>query len=476
MVGSLMLNPKFRMRREHKRVLLYTASDVYTYVDKFLFIHPAWAVLLALFDGSKTYDEVVELFQKLTEVESLVVAEAVIGRILQELSQRFGEPIVVESSATVKSKSKIYDPFDFIIKLEEVDLRSQGRRLKAPLSINYIVTYQCFRRCIYCFAELDQAPKMELLSLNRVKEIIDEAKSLEIHNITFSGGDPFAREDFLQILEYVIKSEIATFVSTKAYLSPRICERLRSLGLQKIQISLDSCNERVANFLTQSPKFFSQIVQSMKNLQREQIEIIVKAVLTPYNILGIPEFLRFLHDLGIKQVHLEPYGRSVFRHSDSLFIRKEDYAWLQDEVRQFHATHPNMNISLSAINDYANMPVEEKLKAFSTRAGCGAGSSALTILPDGKILFCEQLPTRSEFIAGDLRTQSIIEVWNSQAMQELLFPPRERFKGKSCYTCPDFVACHMLLGRCIRDAYNVYRDAYAPDPKCPRAGKAVRLV
>lgn len=463
----LVLQPKFRLRNEETRVLLYGVSESDSSIEMFLFIHHAWALLLTFFDGARTGREAVDLFQQVSEVDSRPEAVDRIRQILGALEEKFGEPLVVDSS-TVPARKAVYDPFEFIVPHESIDLGRDGRRLRTPLSINYIVTDNCFRRCIYCFAEL-LTPKRKHLPLTRVKEIFDEAKSIEVCNITFSGGDPFARRDFLTILEYVLGLGFEVFVSTKAYLSPRTCARLAAMGLNWLQLSVDAAQDDMANYMTQSPRFFPQFNETLQNLKEMGILVFTKSVITPYNMTGVPNLLEFLYRNGVRRANLSAYGRSAFRHSDSFFLRPRDHTWLREQVDRVKSAHDDFEVSLSDLDDGTSLSREERKRRFGERAGCSAGASALTVLPDGKILSCEQMPTSDEFIAGDLSRQSIREVWNSEPMREILMPPRERFIGTPCFACGDFESCHMLLGRCFRDAYNLFENAYAPDPKCPKA-------
>ncbi|MBN1487479.1 MAG: radical SAM protein, partial [Anaerolineae bacterium] len=71
--------------------------------------------------------------------------------------------------------------------------------------------------------------------------------------------------------------------------------------------------------------------------------------------------------------------------------------------------------------------------APSSSSGCSAGISFATIDPMGRMRPCNHVP----LIAGDLRVQSVEEVWHSPVM--------ESWRGlvpDSCTTCPAFSVCH----------------------------------
>lgn len=97
------------------------------------------------------------------------------------------------------------------------------------------------------------------------------------------------------------------------------------------------------------------------------------------------------------------------------------------------------------------------------------------ILPDGKVVPCEQLPSSSEFVVGDLNSQTIQEVWNSSALKRLIYPSKEMFMGVECGNCAEFERCVLRLGRCIRETFKAYGNVYSVDPNCPKASPPVRL-
>lgn len=467
-----------RLRPEKKRILLYKLNKPNFSVEEHGFLHPTAAIFLTLIDGKKTIEEVSKQLLFITGMPSLEKVEVFITNTLRNLSDVFGEEIFIQADRQNEHLIKRYDPFKFIIKKNEIDL--SGHRLDTPLDINFIITQDCNRNCIYCYAEKDKAPDFNLIPFSRTIEIIDEAKNIGVCDITFSGGEPFLRKDFVEILGHTISSGIIPFVSTKQYLSKDTCKRLKDVGLDFIQVSIDSANENIANFLTGSKNFYNQAIETTKNLKETGLFVRIKAVVTPYNIFDIPNLINIASRLRVERIQLTQYGRSAFRHRDNLFLDTDEIKWLKETIDILKSKNPRLVIQdkLEINNDMAkqNLDKEEILRIYEKRAVCSIGRTAITILPDGKVLACEQLPTEDKFIVGDLMKQSIIDVWNSERLWNLVVPPKDLFEGQACFTCEQFDDCHNQKGRCIRDAVNVYGNFYAPDPKCPYAPPSLRLT
>ncbi len=469
---ALILNPKYRMRNEKDKILMYS-TDFWGLMEKQQFIHPLYAILLALFDGEKEFEEVEREFCYITNSSPFEEGKRVVEYMLNVLKSQYGDDLLVESSSLNSKEVRTYDPDDFIINRKDLDF--SNFRLSAPLDLNYNVTFRCNRKCIYCYAENEFAPKMEELSLNRLKEILDEAEKLKVNGIIFAGGEPFLRKDFLEILEYTIQNGISYCISTKAHLNKEVCKRLKEIGVEKIQVSIDSIEKEEANFLTGSNDFYSEILDTVKNLANEGLKIRIKSVVTRYNIKGIPSLITFFAKWGISNFQAVAYGRSIYRHDDSLFASLEELEELKVKLNEIKEVY-KLNILYGGYSeDSKGNDVEEKEKKFKDRAICSAGRSSLNILPDGRVNLCEQIPSKEEFIIGDLKNQSLLEIWNSKKLLSHLKPKRKNFKNTVCFDCKEFEECNWLKGRCFRNAYHVFGSIFAPDPRCPKANVDIRF-
>ena len=93
-----------------------------------------------------------------------------------------------------------------------------------PVSLVHFVTNRCNARCSFCFIDFDNPNTFKgELSLN---EIDDLTKNLgkSLLNVNFTGGEPFARKDMLDIAKLYIKNSTiqSIYITTNASLPDRI--------------------------------------------------------------------------------------------------------------------------------------------------------------------------------------------------------------------------------------------------------------
>ena len=98
----------------------------------------------------------------------------------------------------------------------------------------------------------------------------------------------------------------------------------------------------------------------------------------------------------------------------------------------------------------------------------------MIILPDGNLLGCEQIPQKPEYFLGNIAKDSLYNIWNSKSFKKKAYDiPMEKYKGTTCYNCPEFRECHSALGKgyCMIESYKLFGTIYAPDVNCPYIDK-----
>ncbi len=467
----LILRPHLRLRKEPYGVILFSDDPFEAEGWHLTTIPPAVALVMSTFDGYKEVDEINRFVAYIFKTP-LKQAERFVERILKELHFCF-----TTYNASLRDLYPAYDPKEFAYR--SVSLTSgEKARPTAPLSLVYVVTESCNRRCQYCYA--DASPdkntvlKDRYLSLDRLQELFEEAGRLGVATVVFSGGEPFLRSDIVDIIGFVIQNGIFPWVSTKAGLSPSIVRKLSNAGLRRIQVSIDSLDPKIADRLTGSKGYFQEIIETIKLLMAQGIEVQTNTVVTSINIAQIPALIDYLVTLGIRDICLTPYARSLGRHKDELFTSYDDLKGLLTLTKQYE---DNKRVIVRYAGDLVLKMQKPREESFIQRLFCSAGRLGVVILPDGKVTICERLQSTPQAIVGDVTEQSLTEVWNSKPIQELAYPQKEKYEGTECYTCTEYEECTNSRGRCFVRSLLTHETIFGPDPLCPRAPlSASRLI
>ncbi len=138
-------------------------------------------------------------------------------------------------------------------------------------------------QCRYCYADAryckntDEAKGLEI---ELIDKILKDAKKLEIKHIEITGGDPFIRKDIYEILEETVKEGININISTKKLLSIQEIKQLKQTGLKSIQISIDTLDNCIAEYLTGIENFAERMIEVINKLISNGISVTVNTVVT----------------------------------------------------------------------------------------------------------------------------------------------------------------------------------------------------
>ena len=466
----LVLSPDLIMRKDINRVVIYPkeydgarkVSEDFTPIV----LHPNVAIIISLFNGKRTEGDVAKAWHYLVGA-SMQHSREIVSKIIQSYEELF-------VSLSNNNCYIPYNPKDFVIKAAEIDL--SGPRLNIPTSMLFIPTLRCSRRCIYCYAEIKRR-EASLLPLSRIHEIIQECKELKFGSVSLSGGEPFLHKDIFTILKWLRDAGFHPQIPTKHPLTKKQIYRLKDLGFDSFQLSIDSLNPDVLSCLTGTDSaYFLKITKMMKYVKDTGLKLSIVSVVTTYNINDMVDTVKGFAKMGnVFRIRLSACGRSIYRKTAALLPSYDEYQRLDEQINKLKGEFPGIQINLSYSKDPIFMTKEEKIGFYKSRPFCSAGRWAFVLLPNGKVTPCEELYYHPAFIIGDLEHQSILEMWNSEELHNLLYPDRRLFKNSPCGECEEFHECHAGKGRCWKRALIAYGEPNFPDPYCPRAPEGSRI-
>jgi len=477
---KLHLSPDVKLRPDGGRAILFSVNSSDADGDEvFRFLFPQQAIILSLFDGTKDIDDIKKLVsflfnlsdeQAAEQIEALISlpvnSNDVIGSLLQETTDANAHLI------------RTYDPGMFVVPADEIDMRDV--RCKKPIRTLILPTMRCATNCLYCYADTGGMHGRKEFGLDLFKRLLKELKECAIETVDFSGGDFFCRTDAFELLEATFHEGLYPTIPTKTPLTREIADRLVSMGLKTIQISIDAFTPELIDNLMQRNGYGRKILDSIDYLGESGLKVRTNTVLTPLNIHDVPALMTFLAERSfVFKINITCYGRSLYRHDDALFVGEDALPEFEDKLNSLKASFPEKRIFFSGANtDYYAGTQKERSELFRQRALCTANRRAVAVLPDGQVTVCEELYFHPGFIIGDLNKNSLMEIWNSPEALELAHPSQEKVPDGACKNCPDYRECHDNLGRCYREALKAYgyEKPHWPDPRCFRAPRGKPFV
>jgi len=172
------------------------------------------------------------------------------------------------------------------------------------------ITDSCNLCCHYCKSGTDS--EVNQLSNEQIKTIVDVLDKLEFRKLRFTGGEPLLNPDIVQIISYTNnKKNIRDIgLTTNGVLLDRYLDELVSVGLKRINISLDTLDEEKFVEISKSNKL-KQVLANIVAARDSGLIVKVNVVLMKgINDNEINDFLEFgrVNDVQFRFIELMPIG------------------------------------------------------------------------------------------------------------------------------------------------------------------------
>lgn len=170
---------------------------------------------------------------------------------------------------------------------------------RLPLKGSLDLTYRCNNNCRHCWLRIpEESPeKKGELTLNEIKEIVDEARKMGCREWFISGGEPMLRPDFEEIFDYITAKSISYTLNTNGTLiTPRIARLLKRKGSK--MIVLYGAAAEVHDHITRNPGSFEAALKGMTYLRKAKAEFIVQLIPMRDNFHQFQDMIRLAESLS----------------------------------------------------------------------------------------------------------------------------------------------------------------------------------
>ncbi|MFA5060730.1 MAG: radical SAM protein [Candidatus Pacearchaeota archaeon] len=321
----------------------------------------------------------------------------------------------------------------------------------------------CNLNCLHCRAS--GFDKKSILPFDTIELILLNAKKVGVKTITFSGGEPFTRDDIFDLINLVKnKGFILRIQSNILLLNEQKIKKLKELGVDYIGTGIDGL-EKNHNKLRNKKGAFKKVIENIKILKKYGMKIHVEFTATKFNFEDFEDVMKLCERLGIYDVMTRavlPSGRG----------RDFDFSLTKDQYKKFLQKVISIKKGKINVKLYCQDPVslyldkerikklEDKYSLMNFIGGCSAGINMLYISPLGEVQPCSFL----DISFGNIKNNSLTEIINSKKRKDFLSKQVSRDFGTKCSSCN----IRFLCGGCRARALNFNKELWGDDPFCFR--------
>src|ERR1700732_5308587 len=315
------------------------------------------------------------------------------------------------------------------------DLHQKQAGKRAPMQVSIEVTRRCPLECQHCYNNLpmgDQEARSREMTTEEHFRMLDELVEMGCFWLLYTGGEIFARKDFLEIYTYAKKKGfLITLFTNGTLIGERTADYLRQWPPFAIEITLYGRTKETYEALTGIPGSYERCLRGIGLLRDRGLPLKLKTVPTTVNKHEVLAMRQFAEE----ELHLE------FKF-DSLINPRIDCSQSPLAVRLSPEEVVALDLHWPKIAAEHREAAKRDLEAGSvseqkdTVYSCGGGMDSFAIDPYGHMSIC----VLSHQETYDIRSGSVEDGW-----KQFLLRVRTRVRKtiSKCVSCRLHSLCSM---------------------------------
>lgn len=337
-------------------------------------------------------------------------------------------------------------------------MEKSGNKLTSPLWVGWKITPRCNIPCKHCWAQLHGKDN----DTKQMLSVVDKLKDAGVIHITLTGGEPFLRKDFFEILEYIKERNIHVEIFTNGwFLNDKVCKKIKSLldDDDYVQMSLDGAikDTHDAQRMTGS---FDRVISAMKNLKDNDIKFRINFTATHLNVDEISNGYILSSKYGANSFSVSPVYSSGRGESIAHLLELEKfYQEIEKccDISHNQETKFKPFIPIEFYNDInTNYSYNDE---FNPNIKLEEGDLFWSIDSVGNVYPSIDL-YRKDMCGGNIYIDEVIDIQKKIMKKSGNY---RNLKGLKCEQCNLLFYCQ---GGDLGRTYNKYKDFNKVDPVC----------
>jgi MoaA/NifB/PqqE/SkfB family radical SAM enzyme len=303
---------------------------------------------------------------------------------------------------------------------EEIYLKT-GYDATKPVTFYGLVNERCNVKCKYC--EYWRLPQYkDEMSIEQWQQALTSIKDfVGKFSISFSGGEPFIKPGFLDLLAWCGQNGIHAGVTTNgSALTRKNAKKVVDAKPLNVNVSVDAPGE-LHDHLRGYKGLFAKLSDGIKYLREEReaaggdFPIVIKTTVGGKNFTQMPDMVDWAEQIGATAIHFQPMDRWTPETYDELWIEADRHPELQEVVDKVLALKRAGKSIMNSDDTLRLMPAHFREESAPPEVmPCLVGVREFFIRTNGDVEVCFFFPA-----IGNIKENSAREIWYGEKAQKV---------------------------------------------------------
>ncbi len=329
-------------------------------------------------------------------------------------------------------------------------------------------TNRCTHRCYHCYQKtIFQKDDKAYIDENEITteqtlSFIDDLIKLGLKSVKFTGGEPFLRNDILELIQAASERGLTVSIETNGTNINSKAAKILAKTNTQVSVSLDGSTPELNDKLRNRRGAFTTAINAIKEIKSANGNLKVISAIGHRNFHDLNNIASLINSLGVKGWKINPINNlgnaENGRMENDMFNTLEIFDFFK-KIRESNITN-QYNISLYL----EGPPAFFDLKHIA-EAGCGTCPflNVIGLLADGRISFCGIGYSEESLVLGHISNDKIIEMWKNNPILKSARMQIPHTIGGICKKCVFINSCY---GSCRAIAYQQDKSFSTPHPWC----------
>ena len=338
------------------------------------------------------------------------------------------------------------------------------------LVLQWHLTNRCNLHCKHCYQQSFSGREPDGLEINQV---IDQFKDLLTKlgkntptgkikgHINITGGEPYLRADFFDILE-VLHANKDHFsygiLANGTLINRKAAKNTARFAPSFVQVSMEG--SRDTHDSIRGIGSYAKTIKGIIRLRRHGIPTLISFTAHKKNYREFPDVARMGRRLRVSRVWADRFIPE--KNDEGSIANVLTPEQTEEFISILHKSRKSLWPPLTLTKIQTHRALQFLSNGNKNPYTCSAGKSLMTLMPNGDVYPCRRLP----ILAGNVNYKSLWEIYRHSGIFNSLRDDNKRNKG--CEGCVHEDTCRGGL-KCL--AYAVTGDPFNADPGCWLAKK-----